>query len=65
MPDANGHLPLQQLAQMEGERLLDFVIKEYFVNGLFRALKIKVVCEMPKTFNEAMRVAQFKYQGLM
>ena len=41
------------------------VIKEYFVNGLFKDLKLKVVCEMPRTFNEAMQVPYLKYQSQM
>ena len=54
-----------ELSQMEDKRLPDVIIKEYFVNGLFKALKLKVVCEMPRTFNEAMQVARLKYQSLM
>ena len=53
------------LAQVEGERLPYFVVKEYFVAGLCKDLKIKVICDMPKTFNEAMQIARLKYQKLM
>ena len=54
-----------KLSQLEGESLLDFVIKEYFLNGLCEILKVKVVCEMPNTFNEAIQVAPVKYKRLM
>ena len=54
-----------ELSQVEGERLPDFVVKEYFLTGLCKNLKLKVVCEMPKTFGEAIQVARLKYRRLM
>ena len=54
-----------ELSHTKEETLPDFVIKEYFVNGLYRPLKLKVLCEMPSSFNEAVQVARVKYQKLM
>ena len=47
------------------EVMLDSLIKEYFVNGLYRPLKLKVLYETPSSFNEAVQVARVKYQKLM
>ena len=54
-----------ELSHPKEERLPDFVIKEYFVNGLYRPLKLKVLCETPSSFNEAVQVARVKYRKLM
>ena len=45
------------------EVMLDSLIKEYFVNGLYRPLKLKVLYETPSSFNEAVQVARVKYQS--
>ena len=39
--------------------------KEYFVNGLWKDLKVKVLCKEPNTFCEAIRFARLKYRRLM
>ena len=54
-----------ELSQEYGERLPDFVAKEYFVDGLCKVLKVKVLCEMPDTFCEAIRVARLEYRRVM
>ena len=53
------------LSQEGGERLPDFVVKEYFVNGLCKVLQVKVLYETPNTFCEAIQVARLRYRRLM
>ena len=38
-----------EISQEGGERLPDFVVKEYFVNGLYKDLQLKVVYAAGKT----------------
>ena len=45
------------ISQEGGERLLDFVVKEHFVNGLCKDLQVKVLYEIPDTFCEAIQIA--------
>ena len=54
-----------ELAKGDEERLPDFGAKEYFVSGLWKDLKVKVLCEEPSTFCEAIRFARLKYRRLM
>ena len=54
-----------EISQEGGERLPDFVVKEYFVNGLCKDLQVKVLCEIPNTFCEAIQIARLRYRRLM
>ena len=54
-----------EISQEGGERLPDFVVKEYFVNGLCKDLQVKVLCEIPNTFCEAIQIARLRYRRLI
>ena len=54
-----------EISQEAGERLPDFVVKEYFVNGLCKDLQVKVLCEIPNTFCEAIQIARLRYKRLI
>ena len=54
-----------EIYQEGGERLPNFVVKEYFVNGLCKDLQVKVLCEIPNTFCEAIQIARLRYRRLM
>ena len=50
-----------EISQEGGERLPE----EYFVNGLCKDLQVKVLCEIPNTFCEAIQIAGLRYRRLM
>ena len=58
---------LQSLDAVWGgeQRVPEFLIKEIFLNGLFKSLKDKVCCKFPSSFNEAIEIARTKHRRLM
>ena len=53
------------IAWIEDRNMPDFLIKEYFVRGLFKTLREKVDCESPRNFNETIHVARKKFRKMM
>lgn len=57
-------IQLQTMWEREG-RMPDMIIRETFVNGLFKTLQDKVRCKFPNTFDEALQIARAKNRKLM
>lgn len=53
------------MAWEEDGKMPDFLVKKYFVNGLFKNLREKVDCESPTNFNEAIQLTRKKFRKMM